>query len=111
MLGNACIADIIGMKLDLFVGPRIYGKHMNHYFLSYSGGPNKKYGDRWDSIFIPVFDMIKDGRRVMDVPFDYSHPSEQTKIESGDTSFNGKRLEQLASLVKACEEHWNSYKI
>lgn len=96
--GNASFALLTGYNLDMWFGPRA----MNHVgveeFLAYAG----EYGDRWDSIFIPVVRALRRGLRVCPVMTGYCHPPEQTEAESKDLRLGlSKRLDQLHSLVTA----------
>ncbi len=95
-LGNLAFRHITGHNLDVWFGPRVMNRRAVNYFLDYNG----LYGDKWDSIFIPVLRMIKDGLRVISVQVNYMHPREQTVAESG-IDFLIKRIEQLGSLVPA----------
>ncbi|MEK6856853.1 MAG: hypothetical protein AABX49_02445 [Nanoarchaeota archaeon] len=102
-LGNLVWKELTGLDLDMWCGPRTFRKELSHYFVEYDG----KYGDKWDSIFIPVMDAVSRGEKVIGVKIDYKHPKEQTKIEERDVSFHMKRINQLDSLTKAFVEHWN----
>lgn len=101
--GNAFWKEVTGVDLDVWIGPRTWGRKLSDYFLRYNG----KYGDKWDSIFIPLMDAIFDGKRVIGVEVDYTHPKRQSEIEEHDKVFYLRRLEQLNNLMKAFEEHWN----
>lgn len=92
-----------GHGLDMWSGTRTFHRDLARYFTGYDGS----CGDRWESIFIPVMDMISDGRRVVPVEIDYVHPAEQTKLETGDPYFDKKRLEQLDVLTYALEYYWH----
>jgi len=98
-LGNLAFFHLTKHALDLWFGPRVMGERAMPYFLNYQG----EYGDRWDSIFIPVLRIIKDNLRVMSVVVDYAHPEEQTAKES-NFNFLTKRLEQLTNLVPSMEQ-------
>lgn len=101
-LGNLFWKNITGTNLDIWSGPRTWKREMSRYFLEYKGG----YGDKWDSIFIPVMNAILDGLKVLSVEVNYEHPKKQTEIEEGNLEFDKKRLEQLTTLISAFEEHW-----
>lgn len=102
-LGNLVWKDITGLDLDIWCGPRTWRRELSHYFTEYDG----RYGDKWDSIFIPVMDAVLKGEKVMGVKIDYKHPRDQTQNEDGDIIFHMKRIHQLESLTKALVEHWN----
>jgi glycosyltransferase involved in cell wall biosynthesis len=95
---------LTGNDWDISFGPRVWKTKFTDYFLSYDG----RFGDKWDSIFIPVMEMLEDGRRVEEVEVDYRHPKELVKIEEGDLGFLEKRVEQLSRLVKALKGEWKS---
>jgi len=101
-MGNGFWKDLTGHDLDVWFGPRTWRREMSEYFLSYDG----RYGDRWDSIFIPVMDIILDGKKVTEVVVDYVHPSEQREIEDDSPEFYSKRLEQLKNIMTALGTHW-----
>lgn len=100
-----------GHELDVFFGPKTWRSDLSRYFLDYNG----EYGDRWDSIMIPVFDAIADGRRVIGVEVNYTHPKKQRRQEDSDPQFYLRRLEQLDNVIHALHAHWlklhpNQYK-
>lgn len=97
LLGNQAFAYISGQSLDAWFGPFGCNELALQYFLNYQG----EYGDKWDSIFIPRLRLIKDQKRVMGVPVNYTHPHEQTVQERGNLDFLIKRIEQLMNLVPA----------
>jgi hypothetical protein len=102
-LGNAFWKALTGNDLDMWFGPRTWRRDVSHFFLDYEG----TYGDKWDSIFIPVMDAIIDGKRVAEVNVAYTHPKMQTELEDSNIQFYFKRLEQLQNLMHALETHWN----
>ena len=64
-----------------------------------------QYGDRWDSIFIPVLMAMKRNYTVAGHTIDYIHPPEQTAAES-DPSMDRKRDEQLVMLLDGMSRYW-----
>lgn len=104
-LGNLVWKDVTGLDLDVLCGPRTWVRELSTYFIEYKG----MYGDKWDSIFIPVMDAVLDGRKVIGVKINYIHPSDQTQNEDGDVNFHIKRIHQLDSLTKAFVEHWHKH--
>ncbi len=100
-LGNAFWREVTGTDLDVWFGPRTWRRELSDYFLNYDG----EYGDKWDSIFIPVMNAIFDNKRVLGVEIEYTHPSQQTKKEEHDLTFYRKRVEQLENLTIALEKH------
>lgn len=104
-LGNLFWEHLTGHSLDVWFGPRTWKREISDYFLKYDG----KYGDKWDSIFIPVMDAIIQGKKVIGVEVDYIHPAKQTEIEEHDTRFDKKRVEQLDNLIKSLSLHWERY--
>jgi glycosyltransferase involved in cell wall biosynthesis len=103
-LGNSFWKALTGRDLDVWFGSRTWRRDVSDYFLDYCG----EYGDKWDSIFIPVLDMILDGKRVGEVQVDYTHPPKQREIEDRTLDFYWKRIEQLTNLMGALEKHWCS---
>ncbi len=80
---------------------RKWRKELSDYFLNYNG----EYGDKWDSIFIPVMNAIFDGKRVSGVEVEYTHPHKQTEMEEHNLTFYRKRVEQLENLMTSLEKH------
>lgn len=99
-LGNYRFQELTGKKLDVWFGPRIMKFNIVPYFLSYKGD----YGDKWDSIFIPVIRAIADERKVIGLKTNYKHPESQTREEQGNLNIFNKRREQLNSLVEALDK-------
>lgn len=85
--------------IDQWFGPRIMAPDAVSYFTAYRG----EQGDRWESIFVPVWRAIMDGKRVIDTPVDYTHPMEQTALESSSPAYDLKREEQLLTIVRAAQ--------
>ncbi len=98
---NLMWKDVTGLDLDIWSGFKVFKRTLSKYFLDYNG----EYGDKWESIVIPVIDAIANGERVVGVEIDYVHPIEQTKSEEGNFDFHRKRIEQLNNFLKI-EEHW-----
>lgn len=103
LFGDACWRELTGTDLDMWCGPRTWKRELSDYFLKYEGS----YGDKWDSIFIPVMHAILDGKKVIGTKVNYIHPKEQTFIEEGNYDFTIKRLDQLNNLVPAFTDFWN----
>src|SRR5476651_1906903 len=55
---NAFFKELTKCDLDTFFGPRVFKKEMLPYFVDYDGS----YGDKWDTLFIPILNMIHDGK-------------------------------------------------
>jgi len=100
--GNSFWKALTGHDLDMWFGPRTWRKEISDYFLGYNG----EYGDKWDSIFIPVMDAIFDEKNVISVEVKYTHPKKQTEIEEHNLRFYTKRIEQLDNLLNSLETHW-----
>lgn len=103
--GNSVWKELTGTNLDMWGGMRMFKRDLTNYFLNYEG----KYGDLWDSIFIPVMDAIKDGKKVGSFNINYVHPLFQTEFEEGNVELSIKRLKQLENLIPALKTHWESY--
>lgn len=89
--------------LDMQFGPRIIGRDSLDTFLRYTGELRNAH-DRWESIFVPVWELMLQDREVLSVPVRYSHPPEQTMIEEGNSTFAIKRVEQAYALTTALDE-------
>lgn len=103
LLGNAFFHKLTGLDLDVWFGPRTWSKNLSHYFLEYQ---DKTYGDKWDSMFVPIVSIIKDRHKIASVDVNYIHPPEQASLEDNDLSFYRKRVEQLDTLFRALETYW-----
>jgi len=97
--GNALWKALTGTDLDVWFGPRTFNADRTHYFTQYDG----RHGDRWEGIFVPLVEAIADGNRVLDVPVEYAHPTQQTLQESLDPRFIAKRLSQLYIISRAVD--------
>jgi len=98
-LGNAIFTAVAGLALDVWMGPRAINARGLKHFLQYTGEP---YGDKWQSIFMPLLTAARDGLRLTEVVVDYVHPPEQTQAENTDLNLSiVKRLEQLHELGNA----------
>lgn len=99
-MGNEAFRLCTGWDLDIWFGPRVFRPVIAHFFLDYQG----EYGDKWNSIHIPVLRIIRAGKKVIEVEVDYVHPLEQTTEEEGNWPMFKKRLEQLLVTVDAVEK-------
>lgn len=102
-LANTVCAKLTNTYLDQWFGPRTWSKDCSKYFLDYAG----EYGDAWEWQFIPVNEALADGKRVLSIDVDYTHPPEQTAAEEKDFAFFEKRLKQLECL-KSIIAHWKA---
>lgn len=116
LFGDDCWRELTGTNLDVWSGPRTWRRDISKYFLDYDGnklsykdknGEDISYGDKWDSIFIPIMQAILDGRKVKGISVNYIHPIEQTRLEEGNWAYTQKRLDQLNNLVPAFTDYWN----
>ena len=107
--GNQVWYELTGIRLDMWIGPRTWRSDLSHYFTQYDG-IKAGFGDKWEAIFLPVMKMHHDGKKVIAVDIDYTHPQEQTNLEEGNMEFTGKRLIQLNNLLPALETYWKSLK-
>lgn len=105
-LGNWSAQNLLGGKpLDFWFGPRLWSMRALPCMLDYAAPGSVSYGDKWDSIMVPALNAMAAGLRVASVDVDYTHPSDQTKQETGDIKFTLKRIEQLYNIVPALEAH------
>lgn len=100
--GNMFWADLTGMKLDIWFGPKTIHRSSLKYFTRYKG----KYGDKWESLVIPVIDAYFDGKRIASVTVNYTHSKQETNLEQGNIKSNVKRIEQLTLLTTSMYKHW-----
>lgn len=101
--GNEFFEKLTGVSWDIFFGPRVFRRSLCHYFTDYNG----KYGDLWDSINIPLVEMIFYRERINEVVVDFKYPQEQSEIESQSKEFIEKRKTQLERTKTCLENHWN----
>ncbi len=114
--GNDYWRELTGTDLDVWCGSRTWARNLSKHFLKYDGkkhfhevdGKQIPYGDRWDSIFIPVMQAILDGKRVIGIKVDYTHPAEQTALEEGNYKDTEKRRFQLNNLAPALIHYWET---
>lgn len=102
LFANLFWKELTGTDLDMWFGVRIFKRELAHYFLEYRG----EYGDKWDSLFIPIMNALSDGKKIKSVEIDYIHDDRQTKNEEHSLDFYKKRIEQLNLLMITCENHW-----
>ena len=101
-LGNKAFTDLTGHALDAWFGPRAIRPAALKFFLDYDGKSadgKEEYGDKWDSIFVPVLRAIADGLTVTSVDVGYIHPAQQKLDEEGNIDMLIKRIAQLQNLV------------
>jgi glycosyltransferase involved in cell wall biosynthesis len=106
-LGNTALKNLTGLDIDYFFGPKTWHNQMTPYFLNYDGKP---YGDLWDSILFPLFNMARDNRRIKSIDVVYEHPSVQKTDEDNDFSFYVKRIKQLDNLIGNAADYWEKTK-
>lgn len=99
-MGNEAFRIRTGYSLDMWFGPRIFKASLAKFFIDYAG----KYGDKWDSIFIPVLHAIAARVDVGEFAVDFTYPSEQLAAEKNSFEMVQKRIEQLRSLVLATDQ-------
>ena len=97
--GNLGFLAATGIDIDVWFGPRVIGPRALPYFLDYKG----EYGDKWESVQIPILRVRAAGLRIMGVTVDYTHPAEQTAAETGDAEMDRKREAQIANIIPALQ--------
>ena len=90
--------------LDHCSGPRTIHRDYFDYFLRYPGEINGKPHDQWESIIVPLWEMMLKGKRVGGVAVPYVHPAEQTALESKNAVYDMKRAIQANTLISALGE-------
>ncbi len=106
--GNIFWKELTSTELDVFFAPRTWEREMSKYFLSYNG----EYGDKWDSIFVPLLDAAFNKEKIISISVDYVNPREQTEIEEKNAiAFYRKRIDQLVHIIKSLEMRWQELKL
>ena len=99
---NAYFKSLTGVELDSAFGPRLWKLAINNLFLDFDGA----YGDKWDSIFIPVLRAVYAGETILSPTVFYENPAEQTAAENFNSSMEEKRIEQLYSITQGFKLDW-----
>lgn len=100
---NEYLGALSGHSFDYVFGPRMWKQEHSHYFLTYDG----KYGDTWDAIFIPVFEMLKNVEmKVGEVIVDFDYPPSQKAFEEQGFDFYQKRLAQVKNVLDAAYDYY-----
>jgi len=95
--GNEAFRIRTTRSLDMWFGPRVFYYTAAKFFLEYNG----EYGDRWDSIFIPVIRAIAAGEDIGEEVVNFAYPPEQLAAENDSFEMVKKRLDQLSNLIQA----------
>lgn len=97
-IGNEVFRLLTGRSLDIYFGPQVFRSGLVNFYLDYDG----EYGDKWDSIQVPVVRMIAAGKKIAEIIVDYVHPEEQKT----ETSFDmvERRFEQINNLKEAVKK-------
>jgi hypothetical protein len=116
--GNIFLKELIGEFFDWWFGPRIGTREVfKQYFMKYRGkellyenvhGDEILFFDQWDSILCPGLHAFSDGKKLLSVDVDYTHPEGQTKAEEGDVGMTLLRKRQL-ELMPMCYTYWTKY--
>lgn len=105
---NAEMAEITGLNLDYYVGPRIMSRRGAELLLSYHSQSRVdsavKYGDNWEILFVPLIWALQNGLRIGSCPVDYVHPVIQTAHETDNAEMDKKRDFQRKTLVSAMRQ-------
>lgn len=101
---NQYFLDLTGISLDVTFGPRVWRRDLSGLFLSYDGA----YGDRWDSIYVPLLRAIGAGCRVVSKTIPFTYPHAQRISEEQDLGIRCKRFDQLASVAFAIRDEWRA---
>lgn len=97
--------------LDQWIGPRVMNQTGLEYFLNYNGKIGDAVHDRWESIFVPLWQAMIEGKaKVRGVAVPYVHPREQTELESSTPEYSLKRVQQLNVIVDAANKFVGQFK-
>ena len=99
LFGNGVFRYILGTPIDAWIGPRFFGAEDKYWFTEYRG----EYGDRWDSIFIPLLRAHAAGMVLGSVEVDFAYPPEQAAAED-ILEIYIRRLEQLSLVPILAQE-------
>jgi hypothetical protein len=100
-LNNLAFRLATGLDLDHCVGTRIFKAKVAGYFSEYV---SKCGEDLWDIHMIPIWQIHRDGFKVIEAEVDYVHPAEQTADEDSPAKQYKmflKRNKQLQNTLKA----------
>lgn len=95
-LANRMAEIYTGRWFDRWFGPKLFDRIGGEYFLNHNG---EKYGDRWESIILPVDAALAGGLNVSGYEVDYTHPYDQLVDEEGRADYDLKRLEQMEVIL------------
>ena len=98
--------ELTGTEFDITFGPRTMNRKGYSYFIDYERY-GYRFGDKWESLFLPLIDFIKAGKTIISVEVDYRHPASQRQYEEGNLKMTMKRLEQLNCLVTHLYDYWH----
>lgn len=103
--------DILGTKdhdIDICFGPSAFTAKAAKYYLDWlvlkdnailakqHGIEPTSYGN---AMMFPPISALLDGARVVSIPVPYEHPAEQTALETGNQTFQIKRVQQRKNVV------------
>jgi len=104
---------------DISFGPKIFRNdpEIIKYFLAKHEYKKKTPHDnvvnpeKWsNTLTLPVAAALLDGRKVVSVYVDYTHPKDMTELETGNKDFDVKRPHQLQDQMRALIEFCKFYK-
>lgn len=103
-LANQALGAITGRPdLDLYFGPRVMSRKVaSQYFQTYDG----RFGDNWESIFVPVLVALAAGVSVGSMSVNYAHPAEQTAAETSpeiDRKRDRQRIDIIGAMSRAAQ--------
>lgn len=105
-----------GQHFDVWFGPRTWHRDQSGLFIDYNpnltarliadrkGAGFRPFNsvfeivDLWDAHHMPVAGALIQGRRVVPVDVDYTHPEAQTAFEEGNPERHRKMIQQLINL-------------
>lgn len=100
--------------IDIWFGPKFFKNDSKilSLFLARYGLAETKSGlyknanpEDWaNATMLPIITALKEGFRVKSVLVSYIHPSEQTRLEENNESFDEKRRQQFRSIIAISSE-------
>lgn len=105
--------------LDIPFGPKIFKNDpeiLDYFLAKYAFKKKTKHDEvvdpeKWsNTLTLPIAAALMDGKNVVSVDVDYTHPQDMTEFETGNKEFDKKRPDQLRDQMRALVEFCNYYR-